>query len=66
MNRPEYTYSPKGSLWVVYKMTYKGAFTSGTKVFDSQIKEEAKKECYRLNGWKYKEPDKDNNNENSL
>lgn len=58
MNRPEYTYAPKGSLWVVYKMTYKGGFTSGTKVFESRIKEEARKECYRLNGWKYKEPER--------
>lgn len=57
MNRPKYVYRPKGSLWVVYEMEYQGVFTTGTKVFESQSKEEARKECYRLNGWKYKEPD---------
>lgn len=57
MNKPKYVYRPKGSLWVIYEMIYEGGFASGKKVFESQIKEETKKECYRLNGWKYKEPD---------
>lgn len=57
-SQPKYTYSPKGSGWVVYQMEYKGAFTGGTPVANFQKREEARKECYRLNGWTYKEPKK--------
>lgn len=53
--RPEYTYSPKGNLWVIHKMTYRGRFASGDKVATFHLKEDARRECYRLNGWKYKE-----------
>ncbi|WP_042373684.1 hypothetical protein [Bacteroides neonati] len=53
-SQPKYTYRPKGSLWAVYHMTYQGTVGVGTKVFDSPEREEARKECYRLNGWNYK------------
>lgn len=53
-----YEYRPRGRNWVVYHM--KGDATGGTgkKVGSFLTREEARRECYRLNGWKYKEPDK--------
>jgi hypothetical protein len=46
MNKPRYTYSPRGRLWAIYDGITK------QKVADFVTKEEAKKETYRLNGWK--------------
>lgn len=54
-NRPEYTYRPKGALWVVYRWEYYPGGGTGTKVGEFQNREEARRECYRLNGWKYTE-----------
>ena len=34
----------------------------GDKVGEFPTSEEARKECYRLNGWKYEEPEKRKNN----
>ncbi|WP_074434137.1 hypothetical protein [Bacteroides neonati] len=53
-HQPKYAYRPKGSHWAVYRMEYQGTVGIGTKVFDSPDREEARKECYRLNGWNYK------------
>lgn len=55
-SQPEYTYRPKGALWAVYHWEYYpdgGAI--GTKVAEFQAREDARRECYRLNGWKYTE-----------
>lgn len=58
-NQPKYTYSRRFSWWSVYRMTYfpEGG-SSGDKVASFPTKEEARKECYRLNGWKWKEEKK--------
>lgn len=58
--KTEYRYHPKGRRWAVYKeVTYldktldpPGEFTCGTKVADFATREEARREVYRLNGWK--------------
>ena len=55
-NQPKYSYEPKGHKWVVYEWEYCGNTQSGTKVYESSDREQARKECFRLNGWKYKEP----------
>ena len=55
-NQPEYSYKPKGSIWGVYYWKYFGDIATGTKVYESLDRELAKKECFRLNNWKYKEP----------
>lgn len=55
-NQPKYSYKPKGSRWVVYEWEYCGNTQSGTKVYESSDREQARKECFRLNGWKFKEP----------
>lgn len=54
-SRPEYSYRPKGALWVVYRWKDYGNIRTGDKVAEFLTREEARKECYRLNGWKYKE-----------
>ncbi|WP_455971957.1 hypothetical protein [Bacteroides congonensis] len=55
-NQPKYSYEPKGNDWVVYEWEYCGNIQSGTKVYESSDREQARKECFRLNGWRYKEP----------
>jgi hypothetical protein len=39
-----------------------GSISTADKVDEFPTREEARKECYRLNGWKYKEPEKRKNN----
>ena len=55
-NQPEYSYKAKGNDWVVYRWEYSGNICTGEKVYQSSDREQARKECFRLNGWKYKEP----------
>lgn len=55
-SQPKYSYEAKGSRWVVYRWEYSGNSASGTIVYESFNREQARKECFRLNGWKYKEP----------
>lgn len=55
-NRPEFSYELKGRFWVVYHWEYCGNIATGTKVYKSLERESARKECFRLNGWSYKEP----------
>ena len=55
-NRPEYTYQPKGSRWAVYQWEKSGNISTGNKVAEFSTREEARKECFRLNGWKYQAP----------
>lgn len=53
--QPEYTYRPKGALWAVYHWEYYPIGAIGTKVAEYSEREDARRECYRLNGWKYTE-----------
>jgi len=48
-----YYYRIKGNNWAVYKWDNE-IHSSGTFVSLHATKEEARKEVYRLNGWKYK------------
>ncbi|MCS3356054.1 hypothetical protein NXW00_15795 [Bacteroides thetaiotaomicron] len=61
-SRPEYSYAPIGSRWVVYHWVETGSISTADKVAEFPTSEEARKECYRLNGWKYEEPEKRKNN----
>lgn len=47
----KYYYVRRGKRWAVYHC-------SGTKITDFATMEEARREVFRLNGWKYKEPKK--------
>lgn len=59
----EYRYKPHGRCWAVYLFTtYREGdgpsprlFTTGDKVAEYLTREEARREVYRLNGWRYKE-----------
>ena len=61
-SRPEYSYAPVGSRWGVYHWEENGNISTADKVDEFLTREEARKECYRLNGWKYEEPEKRKNN----
>lgn len=58
--KTEYRYHPRGRRWAVYKeetcldktLSPPGEFTLGTKVAEFATREEARREVYRLNGWK--------------
>lgn len=60
--KTEYCYHPRGRRWAVYKevtcldktLDPPGEFTCGTKVAEFATREEARREVYRLNGWKMK------------
>ena len=52
----KYTYQPKGSRWAVYQWEKSGNISTGNKVAEFSTREEARKECFRLNGWKYQAP----------
>ncbi|WOG19693.1 hypothetical protein [Bacteroides thetaiotaomicron] len=54
-SQPEYSYAPIYSRWAVYRWTESGNISTGDKVAEFPTHEEARRECYRLNGWKYKE-----------
>lgn len=51
-SRPEYSYAPTGSRWAVYHWVENGNISTADKVAEFPTREEARKECYRLNGWK--------------
>lgn len=53
-NLPEeyYEYRPHGRNWVVYRIRHDATGSTGTKVGQFLTKEEARREVYRLNGWK--------------
>lgn len=55
---PEYSYAPRYSHWAVYRWERTGTIRTGEKVAEFPTREEARKECYRLNGWEYKEAEK--------
>ena len=59
---PKYSYAPIGSRWAVYHWLEIGDIVTVDKVGEFPTSEEARKECYRLNGWKYEEPEKRKNN----
>lgn len=48
-NKPDYTYSPKGKAWGVYKMSYSEKGSIGTLVETYFTKEEARLNCLELN-----------------
>ncbi len=52
MSKPQYKYCFHFGWWRVDKMTYFENGNIGTKVTEFATKEEARKETYRLNGWK--------------
>ena len=56
VNDPKYSYAPRRNMWAVYEMEYTGSGSSGIKLEEYPTKEQARKRCYELNGWKYKEP----------
>ena len=63
IRRPKYSYAPVGSRWAVYHwLEIRGYQYTVDKVGEFPTSEEARKECYRLNGWKYEEPEKRKNN----
>ena len=47
-----YEYRPHGRNWVVYRIRRDATGSTGTKVGQFLTKEEARREVYRLNGWK--------------
>lgn len=53
-NLPEeyYEYRPHGRNWVVYRIRRDATGSTGTKIGEFLTKEEARREVYRLNGWK--------------
>lgn len=53
-NLPEeyYEYRPHGRNWVVYRIRRDATGSIGTKIGEFLTKEEARREVYRLNGWK--------------
>jgi hypothetical protein len=52
MSKPQYKYYYHFGLWRVDKMAYFENGYVGSKVAEYATKEEARKETYRLNGWK--------------
>lgn len=48
--------STKGSRWAVYQWEKSGNISTGNKVAEFSTREEARKECFWLNGWKYQAP----------
>lgn len=60
--KTEYCYHPRGKRWAVYReetwqddgASIPGGFTFGTKVAEFATRDEARREVYRLNGWKMK------------
>jgi len=54
MDKPEHKFMLHRGLWCVYKMTYSQTGAIGSKLSEYDEWEDAKKETYRLNGWKYK------------
>lgn len=50
-----YEYSPQGCTWAVYHFKRTASGWEGTKVDTFLTKEEARRETYRLNGWKLKD-----------
>lgn len=50
----EYHLNRRGKAYVIHRMEYENGIGVGTRVFQSYNYEEARKELYRLNGWKYK------------
>lgn len=55
-SRPEYSYAPIGSRWAIYHWKESSNISTGDKVTEFFTREEARKECYRLNGWKDQAP----------
>lgn len=55
LRHPEYTYELDSNLWALirWREVAPGSFV-GKKVATFDLKEDARREVYRLNGWKYK------------
>lgn len=51
--RPEYTYELRGTIWIVIRWKKSGNGTSyvGEKISTYMLREDARREVYRLNGW---------------
>jgi hypothetical protein len=54
LKKPKYTYTRNGNTWVIRRWTYTPSGAQGTKVDEKFSEDEAKREVYRLNGWKLK------------
>lgn len=53
-----YELRKRGRAFVIYHMEHEGDISTGTPVFRHYDYEVARKELYRLNGWKYKPKEK--------
>ena len=53
-NEWKYELNRRGRAFVIYQMEHVGNISTGTPVYRGYEYEEARKELYRLNGWKYK------------
>ena len=49
----KYELRKRGRAFVVYQMEHEGDISTGTPVYRTSDYEDARKELYRLNGWKY-------------
>ena len=50
----KYELNRRGRVYVIHQLEHGNGVSVGTPVFQSNDYEEARKELYRLNGWKYK------------
>lgn len=57
MNEPKYHYSRRFNGFNIYEKEAEGLYK---KIGFRMTKEDARREVYRLNGWAYKEPQKQN------
>lgn len=54
----KYELNRRGRVYVIHQLEHGNGVSVGTPVFQSNDYEEARKELYRLNGWKYRKPRK--------
>lgn len=50
----KYELNRRGRVYVIHLMEHDNGVSVGTPVYQSSDYEKARKELYRLNGWKYK------------
>lgn len=54
----KYELNKRGKAYVIYQKEHDNGVSVGTPIFRSYDYEDARKELYRLNGWKYKPKEK--------
>ncbi len=56
-NLPEFYYQKYRGIWAVYRrLQLPGGGISSSKIESYALREEARREVFRLNGWKYTAP----------